>query len=72
MERSKSATARHRKPKGEGRAVFTVGEVAKLLGIGRISAYRAAERGDIPSIRLGRRIVVPKAAFYLKFGNSSD
>jgi excisionase family DNA binding protein len=54
----------------DGRAVLTVAEVAQLLGIGRISAYQAVERGEVPSIRLGRRIVVPKAAFCAKFGNS--
>lgn len=44
-------------------AVFTVDEVARLLRIGRISAYQAIERGDIPSIRVGRRILVPRFAF---------
>jgi excisionase family DNA binding protein len=43
---------------------FTVDEVAKLLRIGRISAYQAIERGDIPSIRIGRRILVPRLAFH--------
>jgi excisionase family DNA binding protein len=43
--------------------VFTVLEVAKILRIGRISAYQAIERGEIPSVRVGRRILVPRAAF---------
>jgi excisionase family DNA binding protein len=42
--------------------VFTVDEVAKLLRIGRISAYQAIQRGDVPSIRIGRRILVPRLA----------
>jgi len=29
------------------------------LGLGRASAYQAAKRGQIPSIKLGRRLVVP-------------
>ena len=41
-------------------AVLTVLEVAKILRIGRISAYQAIARGDVPSIRVGRRILVPK------------
>lgn len=41
------------------RATITVPEAGRLLGIGRDAAYRAAERGEIPSLRLGRRIVVP-------------
>ena len=41
---------------------FTVEETAKRLGIGRNSAYEAVKRGDIPSIRIGRRILVPTKA----------
>jgi excisionase family DNA binding protein len=41
---------------------LTVPQAAKLLGIGRGTAYEAVNRGDIPSIRVGRRLVVPKAA----------
>jgi excisionase family DNA binding protein len=43
----------------DGRLTVTVEEVAKLLGLGRSAAYEAARRGDIPSRRLGRRVVVP-------------
>jgi excisionase family DNA binding protein len=42
--------------------VFTVGEVARILRIGRISAYQAIGRGDVPSIRIGRRILIPRMA----------
>ncbi len=41
---------------------FTVEEVAKMLGIGRNSAYEAVARGEIPTIRVGKRLLVPKAA----------
>lgn len=34
----------------------------RALGLGRSSTYAAAERGEIPTIRLGRRVVVPTAA----------
>ena len=40
---------------------LTVPEAAALLGIGRDLAYRAAARGDIPTLRIGRRLVVPRA-----------
>jgi len=40
---------------------LTVEQAAKLLGIGRSTAYELVHTGDIPSLRLGRRIVVPKA-----------
>ena len=46
----------------EDRLVFTVEEAAKLLGISRAFAYEPVKRGDIPSMRIGRRILVPKAA----------
>jgi excisionase family DNA binding protein len=37
----------------------TVEQAAKLLGIGRSTAYELVHTGDIPSLRLGRRILVP-------------
>jgi excisionase family DNA binding protein len=50
------------------RLVFTVGEAAKLLGISRAFAYELVARGELPVIRLGRRIVVPKAALLAMVG----
>ena len=44
------------------RATLTVEEAAELLGVGRSCAYDAARRGDIPAVRLGRRLVVPVPA----------
>jgi excisionase family DNA binding protein len=44
------------------RLTLTVEEAATLLGISRAFAYEAVNNGDIPSIRIGRRILVPKAA----------
>ena len=43
-------------------AVFTVCEVAKILRIGKISAYQAVARGEVPCIRIGRRILIPRYA----------
>ena len=42
---------------------MSVPEAGRLLGIGRNSAYDAAASGDIPTIRIGRRLLVPKIAF---------
>ena len=44
------------------RLTFTVDEVAIALGISRSSAYECAKRGEIPTVRFGRRIVVPRRA----------
>lgn len=52
----------------EERTVLTVPEVARLLRIGRNLAYELVARGDIPSRRLGRRIVVPRVEFEEKLG----
>jgi excisionase family DNA binding protein len=40
-------------------ATMTVEQAGRLLGISRRSAYRAAHAGQIPVIRLGRRMLVP-------------
>jgi excisionase family DNA binding protein len=37
---------------------MSVPEAAKLLGIGRNTAYEAAKRGELPVIRIGRRILI--------------
>ena len=41
---------------------LTISETAKLLGLGRNSCYEAARRGDIPTVIIGRRILVPVVA----------
>jgi len=41
---------------------YTVEEAAKLLGVGRNSAYEAVKAGQIPTVRIGKRILVPKIA----------
>ncbi len=44
------------------RLTVTVEEAAKLLGIARMTAYSAVREGEIPSLRIGRRVLVPRAA----------
>ncbi len=44
------------------RLTVSVTEAAKLLGIGRGTAYECVRTGELPSIKLGRRIVIPKRA----------
>jgi excisionase family DNA binding protein len=43
--------------------VYSVDEAARKLKIERKTAYVAIQRGEIPSIRIGRRILVPAVAF---------
>jgi len=39
----------------------TVDEAARILGISRNSAFRAVRSGELPAIRIGRRLLVPRA-----------
>ena len=50
------------------RLAFTVGEAGELLGISRAFAYELVARGELPVIRRGRRIVVPKSALLAMVG----
>lgn len=42
-----------------GKLTMSVSEAADWLGISRAFAYELVARGEIPSIRLGRRVLVP-------------
>jgi excisionase family DNA binding protein len=44
------------------RLTYTVPEAGRRLGVSRGVAYLAAARGEIPTIRIGRRLLVPRAA----------
>lgn len=45
------------------RKVLSVPEAGHAyFGIGRSAAYEAARRGEIPTIRIGKRLLVPVAA----------
>jgi len=56
----------------EQRLVYTVEEAASLLGISRSFAYEAVERGEIPSMRIGKRILVPKAVLERFLNTASE
>lgn len=43
-------------------AVLTVVEAGNLLRISRGLAYQMAKQGKLPTVRLGRRVLVPRAA----------
>jgi excisionase family DNA binding protein len=42
--------------------MLTVESAAKRLGIGRQTAYEGVRRGEIPSLKIGGRILIPRAA----------
>jgi len=42
---------------------ISVPEAGRRLGIGRNTAYEAARQGQLPTLRIGKRLVVPLVAF---------
>ena len=41
------------------RLTLSIAEAAELVGISRTTAYELAQSGELPTVRLGRRILVP-------------
>ena len=41
---------------------YSVPEAAKILGLNRNTGYEAVKRGEIPVIKIGKRLLVPKPA----------
>lgn len=50
------------------RPTLTVEEAATVLGIGRSAAYEAARQGELPTRRIGRRLLVPVPALLAWLG----
>ena len=44
------------------RLTLSIEEAAKILGIGRNLCYDKVKTGEIPVIRIGRRLLVPRRA----------
>ncbi|HSH58717.1 MAG TPA: helix-turn-helix domain-containing protein [Acidimicrobiales bacterium] len=49
-------------PLSTDRLTLTVEEAANILGISRAFAYQLVAKKELPAVRLGRRIVVPRKA----------
>jgi excisionase family DNA binding protein len=50
-------------PKDEKSEILTVEEARQRLRISRNAIYQAIERREVPSVRIGKRILIPRAAF---------
>lgn len=48
--------------------VMSIEEAGHLLGLKRTAAYDRAREGAIPTLRLGRRLVVPRPALMRMLG----
>lgn len=45
------------------RLTLSIAEAAAIIGVCTNSMHEALKRGDFPSIRVGRRVLIPRAAF---------
>lgn len=53
---------RHQQGPPREKLVWSVWEAAEVLGVSHAHLYQAIARREVPVIRLGRRILVPKEA----------
>jgi len=60
------------KGKQTERLTYSVPEAAALLGVGRNQAYDAAKSGELPTVRIGNRILVPREAFHEKLARAGN
>jgi excisionase family DNA binding protein len=58
-----SANANFGRKSTSARSTIPVPEIAKRLGVGRVSVYAMLEQGIIPGVRLGRRWIVTQPAY---------
>jgi excisionase family DNA binding protein len=52
--------------------ILTVEETARFLRISRGLAFAAVRQGDIPSVRVGRRILIPKTQLLAWIANAGQ
>jgi len=62
MTTSKTPGGLTRPPRKETPLLLPVPEAARLLGVGATFAWELVHSGQLPSVRLGRRVLVPRAA----------
>lgn len=52
------------------RVTVTVEEAGEAIGLSRGAAYNAARRGDIPTVKIGKRLLVPTKALLTKLDSA--
>ena len=57
-----SAARRVLGPQWDGHDTFTVVEAAQILGLTKTAGYEAARTGELPTVRILRRLIVPRHA----------
>ena len=59
-----------RKGTAKDRLTYSVEEAADALGISVKRAYQDVRSGNIPSIKFGRRLIIPRVALEKKLENA--
>ena len=54
------------------RLAVSVADAGQMLGVSRAFAYELVARGELPTIRFGRRVMVPKVALLAMVGLSPE
>ncbi len=68
MSMAQRSIGQRRVPNADDEPVLSVEDAGRFLGLGRSAAYDAVRRGDIPSIAIGKRRVVPTAKLRVLLG----
>jgi excisionase family DNA binding protein len=53
-------------------AVVTIAQAADVLGIDARTVSRAIHNGELPALRLGRRVLIPRLALLARIGATAD
>lgn len=56
----------------DGKVVLNVNEVAEMLDLSRNSIYAGLKRGEIPYIRVGKRLLIPRVALEAMLKSKTD
>ncbi len=56
----------------KARPTLTVAEAALVLGISKNTAYEAIKRNELPSLKIGGRVLVLTARLFALLENGSD
>jgi helix-turn-helix protein len=59
-------------PDPEEQPTLSIPEAGAIFGLSRAASYEAARRQEIPTIRLGRRILVPTAKLRAMLGLGAE
>ena len=54
------------------RLVYSVAEVCRIMSLSRNSVYQACLRGEIPHLKIGKRILIPKVQLERMLLGNSD